>query len=84
MKVIEEYAVPTIYVNDFCDHQILGEDIHALGYQLRRDEAGEIYGVIEIRLVMNAKNFFAACLRGVQMAESGQPPIETATTSRHH
>jgi hypothetical protein len=84
MKIIELYAVPTIHVDDFCDHQIIGEDIHAIGYGLRRDpDGGEVYGVVEVRMVMNAKKFFDACRRGVEMAETGHLPPETASTHRH-
>jgi hypothetical protein len=85
MKIIELYAVPTVHVDDFCDHQVIGEDIHAIGYGLRRDpnNGGELYGVVEVRMVMNAKKFFEACRRGVEMAETGQLPPEIASVPRH-
>jgi hypothetical protein len=85
MKIVELYAVPSVRVEDFCDHQIIGEDIHAIGYQMRRDvDGGEVYGVVEVRMIMNAKKFFAACQRGVEMAQSGQLPAETASLAKHH
>jgi hypothetical protein len=85
MKIVELTAVPSVRVDDWCDHQIIGEDIHAIGYQFRRDpEGGEIYGVVEVRMTMNAKKFFEACRRGVELAQSGQLPPETVSLSSAH
>lgn len=85
MKIVEQYTVPSIHVDDFCDHQIIGENIHAIGYQIRRDaDGGELYGVVEVRMVMNAKKFFEACRRAAEMAETGNLPAETATVSTSH
>lgn len=85
MKVLELNAVPSVHVDDFCDHQLIGENIHAIGYQLRRDpDGGETYGVVEVRMVMNARRFFEVCRRGVQAAETGKLPPEIAFIAKHH
>lgn len=84
MKIVDQYGVPTIYVDDFCDHQIINGNIHAVGYREQREPGAEPYGVVEVRLIVNAKKFFEACVRGVEMAKTGQLPAETAVVTTHH
>lgn len=83
MKIIEQYGVPTIYVDDFCDHQIINGNVHAVGYREQREPGAEPYGVVEIRIIMNARNFFAACSRGLEIARTGEAPPEKAFTIHH-
>lgn len=82
MKIVEQYGVPTIYVDDFCDHQIINGNIHAVGYREQHEPGTDAYGVVEVRLIVNAAKFFEACHRGVEMARTGEVPKESAST--HH
>lgn len=85
MKVVELYPVQTAHVDDFCDHQIIGDKVHAIGYEVRREVGGtEDIGVAEVRLVMTLQNFFAVCRRGVALEQSGQMPPERAFLSKNH
>lgn len=84
MKIIEQYSVPTIYVDDFCDHHLINGNVHAVGYRVQPEDGEQPIGVIEVRLIVNAKNFFAACHRGVEMAGTGELPPEKASVSASH
>lgn len=85
LKIVELYPAPTAHVDDFCEHQIIGDKVHAIGYEIRREANGdEDIGVVEVRLVMTLKNFFAVCRRGVELEQSGQMPKETAFLTRSH
>lgn len=86
LKIVELYPMPTVHVDDFCDHQVIGDKVHAIGYEVRREpNSDQDIGVAEVRLVMTAKKFFAVCRRGVEMEKSGQMPQETAFfTGSHH
>lgn len=84
MKIIEQYGVPTIYVDDFCDHQMINGNIHAVGYREQHEPGAEPIGIIEVRIIMNAKNFFAACHRGAEMSQTGEAPPERVSARHHH
>jgi hypothetical protein len=53
-----------------------------VGYQERREPGAEPYGVIEVRLIINLKNFRDACIRGIEMtSEMGE--LTTVSVSHH-
>lgn len=83
MKLVEQYGVPTIYVDDFGDHQVINGVLHTVGFREHREDNNEPIGIIEVRLIINLANFRDACIRGIEMtSEMGGPP--SAVSVSHH
>lgn len=78
VKLVEQYGVPTIYVDDFSDHQIINGQLRCVGYRLQ-DESGERLGIIEVRLIINLAGLPGAIARTQEVMEKGDMGIDAVT-----